>query len=88
MITLPGIRGEIGVALTLTIIAGLSTFDVVYIATDGGPGTSTMVPSLAIFLYAFRENQVGLACAAGVLLTTIVFFVTFVVRRFVGGRES
>jgi raffinose/stachyose/melibiose transport system permease protein len=87
-ITLPGIRGEIGVALTLTIIAGLSTFDVVYIITGGGPGTSTLVPSLAIFLYAFRDNEVGLACAAGVVLTASVFLATYAVRRLVGATSA
>ena len=37
-VTLPGLRGELAVALTLTTIYALRTFDLVYVATSGGPG--------------------------------------------------
>ena len=37
-ITLPGLRREIVVCVTVTIIAALASFDVVYISTQGGPG--------------------------------------------------
>ena len=37
-ITLPGLRQEIGVCVTVTVIAALASFDIVYIATGGGPG--------------------------------------------------
>ena len=39
-ITLPGLRQEIGVCATVTVIAALASFDIVYIATGGGPGTA------------------------------------------------
>ena len=45
-VTLPGLRGEIAVALTLTTIAALRNFDLVYITTQGGPGDATSVPGL------------------------------------------
>ena len=37
-VTLPALRGEIAVALTLTTIQALRNFDLVYITTGGGPG--------------------------------------------------
>ena len=37
-ITLPSLRQEIGVCVTVTMIAALSAFDIVYISTRGGPG--------------------------------------------------
>ena len=43
-ITLPGLRQEIGVCVTVTVIAALASFDIVYIATGGGPGVQTTVP--------------------------------------------
>jgi raffinose/stachyose/melibiose transport system permease protein len=67
-ITLPSLRYEIGVCLTITIIAALASFDIVYIATQGGPGTTTTVPGLEIYLLAFAQRQVGLASALGVVL--------------------
>jgi raffinose/stachyose/melibiose transport system permease protein len=45
-ITLPGIRREIAVAATITVIAGLRGFDIIYVTTAGGPGYATDVPAL------------------------------------------
>ena len=47
-ITLPSVRGELSVALTLTVIAALKTFDLVYVMTSGGPGNQTTVPSYEV----------------------------------------
>ncbi len=43
-ITLPGLRQEIAVCVTLTVISALASFDIVYISTLGGPGITTTVP--------------------------------------------
>jgi raffinose/stachyose/melibiose transport system permease protein len=71
-ITLPGLRQEIGVCVTVTVIAALSAFDIVYISTRGGPGTQTMVPGLEIYQLAFFNRQVGLASALAVVLMLLV----------------
>lgn len=71
-ITLPGLRQEIGVCVTVTVIAALSAFDIVYIATHGGPGNQTMVPGLEIYQLAFFNRQVGLASALAVVLMLLV----------------
>ncbi|GIJ68303.1 carbohydrate ABC transporter permease [Virgisporangium ochraceum] len=71
-VTLPGLRQEIGVCLTVTVIAALATFDIVYIATGGGPGLQTTVPGLEIYRLAFAQRQVGLASALGVVLMVLV----------------
>jgi raffinose/stachyose/melibiose transport system permease protein len=72
VVTLPGLRQEIGVCVTITVIAALSAFDIVYISTRGGPGTQTMVPGLEIYQLAFFNRQVGLASALAVVLMVIV----------------
>ncbi len=38
-ITVPSLRYEIGVCLTVTVIASLAAFDIIYISTGGGPGS-------------------------------------------------
>ena len=38
-VTLPGLRGPITVALTVTVISALRAFDLVFVTTRGGPGT-------------------------------------------------
>ncbi|WP_214415439.1 carbohydrate ABC transporter permease [Sphaerisporangium fuscum] len=80
-VTLPSVRGEIAVALTLTVIAALRTFDLVYVTTRGGPGDSTSVPSFEVYRRAFELGQVGSAAAVGVTLTAIIFVVSFAVNR-------
>ena len=71
-ITLPNLRQEIGVCVTVTVIAALSAFDIVYISTRGGPGTQTMVPGLEIYQLAFFNREVGLASALAVVLMVLV----------------
>lgn len=86
-VTLPGLRGEVAVALSVTMIAALKTFDVVFATTGGGPGTSTLVPAIAVFRLAFRESQVGAASAVAVVLAIIVGIVVFLINRFVRKPE-
>ena len=71
-ITLPSLRHEIGVCVTVTVIAALSAFDIVYISTRGGPGDATMVPGLLIYQLAFFNREVGLASALAVVLMLLV----------------
>lgn len=85
-ITLPAVRGEIVTALVLTIIAALKTFDLIYMTTSGGPGTTTTVPSYEVYRRAFQLKQVGSAAAVGITLTIIIFTINFVVSR-IGERE-
>lgn len=80
-ITLPSVRGEIAVALTLTIVAALKTFDLIYMTTRGGPGNSTTVPSYQVYYQAFQLGQVGTAAAIGVTLTVLIFGINVVITR-------
>ncbi len=80
-ITLPEVRGEVSVALTITVIAALKTFDLVYVMTSGGPGNQTTVPSYQVYNNAFLLGQVGTATALAIVLTITVFLVTVVINR-------
>lgn len=82
-VTLPGLRGELAVALTLTTIMALRTFDLIYVSTAGGPGTSTTVPSVLVYQNAFTNGRVGLASAVAVVLTVLIFVVAFAITRIV-----
>ena len=80
-VTLPGLRGEIAVALTLTTIYALRNFDLVYITTSGGPGNATSVPAFQVFSRAFESGQVGSAAAVGITLTIIIFLISLGINR-------
>jgi raffinose/stachyose/melibiose transport system permease protein len=71
-ITLPNLRQEIAVCVTVTVIAALASFDIIYISTQGGPGNSTMVPGLEIYYLAFTQREIGQASAVAVALMLLV----------------
>ncbi|MEW9534709.1 carbohydrate ABC transporter permease [Microbispora sp. NPDC049125] len=87
-ITVPSLRQEIGVCVTVTVIAALASFDIVYIATQGGPGNSTMVPGLEIYYLAFSERQVGMASALAVVLMVLVLVCALPIQWLTKDRSS
>jgi raffinose/stachyose/melibiose transport system permease protein len=80
-VTLPALRGEVAVALTLTTIAALRNFDLVYLTTAGGPGDATTVPALEVFQRAFRTGDVGGAAAIGMCLAAVIFALSLGINR-------
>ncbi len=80
-ITIPLLRHEIGVCLTVTIIAALAAFDIVYVSTAGGPGNSTAVPGIQIYILAFTQQRIGLASALAVMLMVLVLIVVIPIQR-------
>ncbi|MBU1174043.1 MAG: sugar ABC transporter permease [Alphaproteobacteria bacterium] len=87
-VTLPGLRQEIGVCVTVTIIQALAAFDIVYIATGGGPGINTTVPGLEIYRLAFAHRQVGLASALAIVLMILVLVSIAPVQWFTRERKQ
>lgn len=81
-VTLPGLRNEIGVCVTVTVIAALASFDIVLMSTQGGPGNATMVPGVLIYQLGFTESRIGLASALGVVLTVLILIVILPLQRF------
>jgi len=82
-VTLPGLRPQIAVALTLTVTAALRTFDLVWLTTRGGPGTSTVTPSFLLYTKAFAVGDVGAAAAIGVVMAVTCLLVALVIVRLV-----
>lgn len=80
-VTLPGLRREIVVCATLTVIAALASFDIVYMTTQGGPDRATMVPGVDIYQLAFGEQNVGAAAALGIVLMAVVLLVIIPLQR-------
>ncbi|MET0694673.1 MAG: sugar ABC transporter permease [Propionibacteriaceae bacterium] len=80
-ITLPALRGQIAVALTLTVVAALKTFDLVYITTRGGPGTATTLPAFEAYNRAFNTGQVGSAASVAIVLTAVILVITVLIQK-------
>jgi raffinose/stachyose/melibiose transport system permease protein len=84
-VTLPSLRNEVTVMSVLAVTGALTSFDVIYVITSGGPGTSTQVPAYQLYTLAFTDFRVGTAAAMGVVLGLLVFAVALLILRL--GRE-
>ena len=80
-IQLPLIRPQISIMLTLQIIGVMQDFTGIYILTGGGPGTSTYVPALELYLNVSQFGRYGYACALGVILFIFTMVATVISNR-------
>lgn len=87
-ITLPSLRQELAVAVTVTVIAALASFDIIYISTQGGPGNSTLVPGLQVYYLAFFDREIGTASALALTLMALVLLVVLPLQRILRGRDA
>ncbi len=86
-VTLPGLRYEIAVVLVLTVTAALRNFDIIYVMTSGGPGTSTVVPSYLVYQQAFIVGELGAAAAIGFVLALMISLINYLIGR-IGGTAT
>lgn len=76
-ITIPMISPQLFFLLITITTGSFKVFDSVRIMTNGGPGDATRVLSMYIYDYAFeRNNTLGYACAAGILMMLLMVAVT------------
>jgi raffinose/stachyose/melibiose transport system permease protein len=65
----------------VTIIGALASFDVVYLATKGGPGYQTMVPGVAVYELAFTASRVGASAALAIVLALLIISIVLPLQR-------
>jgi raffinose/stachyose/melibiose transport system permease protein len=87
-ITVPMLRRDIGAAITITAVAALQSFTLIYQATNGGPGYATMVPGLLVYRDAFQLGAVGSASALGIAMSVLIFALTFGIRALIERRAT
>jgi multiple sugar transport system permease protein len=83
-VTLPGLAPTIAVALLFRALDAFKIFDLVYIFTQGGPGTSTESLSWYVYQLGFKFFRMGYAAAVSYLiLIGLTVVATLYVGRFV-----
>lgn len=85
-ITLPLLMPAITVNLTLNISGGMKVFDIIYVLTNGGPGTDTQVLSTYVFR-TFGLGFLGESSAANIVLTLLVMVISFTLNRIARRKE-
>lgn len=86
-ITLPLLLPSINTVLTLCLIGGLRSYDLIQALTGGGPGYSSEVLGTAIYKL-FARGSYGLATAGNVILFIAVAFIVFPLNSFIAKREA
>jgi raffinose/stachyose/melibiose transport system permease protein len=87
-VTVPGLRREIAVVLSVNLINALRAFDVIYATTQGGPGHQTEVVALYMINSAFGINRVGYGAALAVLLAVVTLVLSLATLRLFGERDD
>lgn len=82
-ITVPMLRSTTLVVVTMTVLWELKIFDIVYVATFGGPGGASRSLSFDMYIQTFYQPQnFGAGAAIAVILTLLTFgFAAYMVNR-------
>ncbi len=88
-ITVPMLAPVTSVVIAMTLLSEIKSFDIVYAATLGGPGGSSMVLSLQMYFYAFRKLDYNMASTVATVLTVFTLAVgIWLARRNMKGEAS
>jgi multiple sugar transport system permease protein len=83
-ITLPMLKPVIFVAVVIRVIEAVNAFDIIFVLTSGGPGTSTQTLPLLGWKVGFHFFDMGQAAALGIVMLVITSgFGTVLARRLV-----
>jgi ABC-type sugar transport system permease subunit len=75
-ITLPLLKPVLQILLVLVTINGIQVFDMIYVMTQGGPGTATYTVMWYIYQNVFSGGSVGYAAAMGVIVLLVSLVIT------------
>ena len=80
-ITIPLLRNAITFVLVYTIIGSMKFFDLIFVATNGGPNEASTVVGLRIYWHSMREGRFNYAATMSTILTVVILALSVVVIR-------
>jgi len=87
-ITFPYIRSLLLLALLFRTIETFKIFDIVYLLTEGGPGSSTETVSVYVYRLAFQFFRTSQASALGYIMVFAVIVLTSIYLYAIQSRRS
>lgn len=89
-IALPLLRPTMLFVMVTSFIAGMGSFSLILVLTEGGPMNATNVTALHMYQTAFQDLRMGRAAAMAFILFVLIFIVTLVQLRVFrrGGVEA
>jgi ABC-type sugar transport system permease subunit len=85
-ITLPQIKVMMLIGLIYELIIGMTSYDLTYSMTGGGPGGATTLLSYYIWAESFKMLQFGRGAALGVIMAVITLVLILLIMRIVPGE--
>jgi multiple sugar transport system permease protein len=92
-VTLPGIRAMLVIVVIFETLMGLTTFDLTYALTGGGPGTATIFIGYFTWAESFKMLNFGNGSALAVILAVVSLIMILAILQFIpkgaliGGEE-
>ena len=86
-IVLPIISPVFFSALLILGHMAIKTFDLIVAMTAGGPGTSTWLPSIFVYNFAFERGRMGIGAAAAMMMLAMVVAVVMPLM-YLGSRAT
>jgi raffinose/stachyose/melibiose transport system permease protein len=83
-ITLPQLKYTFITSSTLMVVGSLTSFDLIFVLTGGGPGDATRVLAVDMYKRGFQANLMGPASAIAVILVLVGLGVALLMRRLSG----
>lgn len=80
-VTLPMLTPVLGVVVMIRIIESIKLFDIIYILTQGGPGTATQNLSLLNYRIGFSFMNTGQAAALGIVICLVLIPVFWLQKK-------
>ena len=80
-VIVPQLRPMTVVVVGTSIVNSLKTFDIVWLLTQGGPGTASETLALTMYRETFTLNRYGYGAAVSVVLTVVVVAASWLYLR-------
>jgi ABC-type sugar transport system permease subunit len=80
-VVIPELRHVLTMVTAYTLINGFNVFAMIFILTQGGPGTATQVIGTYTFRKAFQESDIGYGATLSLVMTTISLLASYLFIR-------
>ncbi len=87
-IIIPQCKGMLEVCMMLAIVGSFKAFDIPYMMTWGGPGTSSTFLAIFMFKTAFLKADLGKGTAIGIIILVLALIGTQINNRIFHAREK
>lgn len=87
-VIVPQLSHVLTMITAFTLIGGFNVFGVVFVMTQGGPGTATQVIATYTYRKAFQESQVGYGAALSMVMTFLSLVTSYIFIRLRERQES